>query len=179
MVDNKHKCGTHLGMLCSQYGSRWFVLLGCLMRIRSIFSKQTTLVRLLYLLAAVQGRKSDEGIKLGHLGVGFKQRVYKICWKGWNLAAYRQGRNGQSNRTVMNGKVRTGQGGWGRYFWTALAVPDCQPLLRHSQGGGTWCWGWGDPAVKVGARTASADRMGEQERDVGRKELGRGHGNLV
>lgn len=123
-------------MLCSQYGSRRSVLLGCLMRIRSIFRKQTTLVRLLYRLAAVQGRKSDESVKLGHLGVGFKQQVYKIRWKGWNLAAHGQGRNGQSNRTVTNGKVRTGQGGWGRYFWTALAVPDCQPLLRRSQGKG-------------------------------------------
>lgn len=56
------------------------------MRIRSIFRKQTTLVCLFYLIAAVQGQKSDQAVKLGHLGVGFKQQVYEIHWKGWNLA---------------------------------------------------------------------------------------------
>lgn len=97
-----------------------------------------------------------------------------MFWKGWNLAAHRQGRNGQSNRTVTNGKVRTGQGGWGRYFWTVLAVPDCQPLLRRSRGKGS-----GGGGLKVAARTSSADRKREQERDVGRKEVRRVHGDLV
>lgn len=56
----------------------------------------------------------------------------------------------------------------------ALAVPDCQLLLlqprRRLEGGG---------GLKVAARTSSADRKREQERDLGSKEGWMGHGNLV
>lgn len=77
----------------------------------------------------------------------------------------------------MNGKVRTGQGGWGSYFWTVRQRSQCQTVslccgVARAGRGGDW-------GLKVAARTSSADRKREQDRDGGRKEVRRGHGNLV
>lgn len=138
--DKPGQVNTSVGLLFfrtlrSQCGSRWSVL-GCLRWIRSIFRKQTALVCWCYLITTVPlarrlpdtSRGRIRALELGHLGVGFEQQVFQIQWKGWILAAHRRRRNGRSNRTVRNGKVRTGQGGWGRYFWTARRRSQCQTV---------------------------------------------------
>lgn len=109
-------------------------------------------------------QRPDQGPRTGSPGCWFRTAGISNPVERLVSGSTGRGRNGGSNRTARNGKVRTGQGGSGRYFWTARRRSQCQTVsfccsAAKAAGGG---------GLKVAARTSSADRKREQERDLGK-----------